>query len=580
VVFKPAYPQDLTNDLTKSAVVALNRPTFLDFCWNFATQTNAGRCFVIAILALGFFSSLGIVFTVLPIGSIPIVGYILTFSTGIGSFGALLAMLAFATPVVFTYVKKRDIWTFPSIVINGLKTITRCGVAIELLKQIDLNCLQLGEAGSNIKQIVFDLTSALATRAADEKKYGNAVTKYLEKLLSIKEVPQLVGAAIRAADAIMRLKRQECLNFEVLAFFDLILATIQNVKDYLFGKFDDVIHMEPIPPVSGVTQTILKITDGSAVDRNVQYKDASLKILREETVKTADQAQQVAGMFPFPVDPLAMIDLETFKDSEGKKENIGKVKAQVEACRHAATAELREHPVPVSPQTGMDLLRRYGCVDRITIKEQDQTIGGLPIPEEIQEILKTNPYIDKVVSGITSGTKNETEMSRGIALPGDNVDVDRSVWAVIKADRQAVDVFLKFFKNLPQDSLREMHEKIFSVLTGWIFLPVQFGENTCGIALPTISMSDTNGNIWFALAGTEDDHLVRTSEWVKYDPTNPVGTGAALCEMAVGKSLRESQKEEVAAQKRNRELIEAHNKKVAEYVGRKSMSQKPLPRKR
>lgn len=76
-------------------------------------------------------------------------------------------------------------------------------------------------------------------------------------------------------------------------------------------------------------------------------------------------------------------------------------------------------------------------------------------------------------------------------------------------------------------------------------------------------MIDRDDNVWIALAGTENNLVVRTSEWVKYDPTDPDGTVATLCEVATGKTLMEARKEEEEEWARNREKVEEFKKKVA-----------------
>jgi hypothetical protein len=570
MLFNPAYSNDLTRDLTAPVTVALNRSALLGFFWSIITSTNAGRCFVIAILALGFFSSLGIVFVALPIGSIPIVGYILTFITGVGSFGALLVMLGIATPVVFTYYKKRDIWPLPSTITSGLKMITRCDIAIDFLKQINWSSLGLEKAGSNVKQIFDDLTSALQTRQHDEKKYGNAATKYAEKLLAMKELPKVLGAVIRALDATLRLRRQESFDFEAVKYFDLLLCTLQQLKDFVMGNLDDAIGSSPTPFVSGVTHAILKATDGRADDQNEEYKNASMRYLYSSIVEEVQESRQIGAAFSFPVNhECVMTDPDIADIDEKSKEKIYAWRADVEAHAAALQEELGKCEIDVSQDMALKLYAIYGTNDDVTVTLSPKIVGGIALPDEALQLLQQYPNFGQILGMRPEGDSRQIALHRGTAIPesGLSSDGNSAHWATMDIGAPSDKDIQTFFQNIPKDIKFSKNKKYCYVTTAWATLNAKFGTAELEVALPTISMVDSSDNAWITLAGMRNGSVVRTSEWVKYDPTNPGGTAIALCEMAIEKPLSAKQREEEEERRRNREqakefeaLVEKHRK--------------------
>jgi hypothetical protein len=577
MLFRPAYPKDLTNDLTKPVTVALNRPAFLDFFWQFTTNTNAGRCFVIAILALGFFSSLGIVFAALPIGSIPIVGYILSFVTGIGSFGALFVMMGIAVPVVYTYFKKRDIWAFPSVITSGLKMITRCGVALDLLKQINWSCLELEKAGSNVKQIFDDLTSALATRTVDKGKYGNAPIKYVGKLLAMKELPQILGTVIRAVDAILRLRRQENFSFAVVERYDLLLCLLQHLKDYIIGNLDEAIGQNPTPYISGITHTILKVTDGKMGDLNDEYKTASTQHLIKSVTSSVQQSRQLGKVFSFPVDrEKVTVDPTLINDNRELNKRVADWRANVEVHIDAVKESFAAEEIELSQKIGLELHSRYGLNDGVKVELPVQNLGGIELPDEAVLFLKTHPDMGKILGVHFSGKSEQVELSRGSTLPSAVVSNNpgQTCWWAIEADSPENDNIKTFFMKFPEDVHLNEGKEWYHIPVTWILLRIKLEDTTQEIALPIISMLDTNGNIWLALAWQDNQSVVPASEWIKFDPTNPEETAAALCEAATEKPLSEKRKEEAAERERHRARAREFTDRI-EKIRRKRKAKRP-----
>jgi hypothetical protein len=566
--FRPAYPKDLTNDLTNPAVVALNRPTFWDFLWNFTTKTNAGRCFVIAVLALGLFSSLTIVFTVLPIGSIPIIGYILTSATGIGSFGALLVMLGVATPVAFTYFKKRDIWTFPTAVTSGLKMITRCGIALDFLKQINWNCLEFGKAGSNVKQIFDELTSAFTSRTGDASKYSNAPIKYAEKLLLMKGLPQIMGSVIRAIDAILRLRRQENFNFALVDRYDLLLCTLQHIRDYIIGDFDEAIGQSPVPYVSGITHAILKVTDGKATEPNREYNEASIRHLYNSIADATQKSRQIGKAFPFSVDrESVMTDPEIDTNDEELKDKINTWRSNVEAYAVAAMESFDNYEIGIPQKAAIKLYEIYGMTDDIEVELRNEIVGGIELPDEVLQLLRKYQDLGRAFASHAEGESKQIRLHRGRAIPQDGIagNGDQMRWARIASGDHNYDDIKAFFPKIPEDIKLDENMERYYVPTAWIKLNVKVGDTKLPIALPAILMRDKTNDIWIALAGEDNGFLVPTTPWLKYDPTDPAGTASALCEAATEKPLSEIQKDEEEARRHNREQMEKFDALVKKH---------------
>ncbi|MDR2677480.1 MAG: hypothetical protein LBB26_02865 [Puniceicoccales bacterium] len=532
----------------------------MDFFWHFATQTNAGRCFVVAILTLGFFSSLGIVFAALPIGSIPIVGYILSVVTGVGSFGALVMMLGTTVPVVFTYFTKRDIWTFPSWITTGAAMVARGRVVIRFLRGINWDCLQFPQAGDNMNATINALATAFTPQIGDIHKYGSAPVRYVGRLLrQEKELPKVLGAVTRTIDAIFRLQRQGSFDYDLLKYYDLLLCTLQYLKDYILGNLDKFIGLEPTSRAMGITHGLLNVTDGTAIDPNSEYKEASIRFLYKKIIKSVEQSRRISSTFSFPVPRKNVMTAPNAADCD---EETSRWRDDVEA----GTVAMREAFCGGNLELPWDVIVKlygiYGTQGGIQVDPPHKT----ELPDELIRFFEMYPDIGSAFNAHPNEGVGRIELSRGSAIPSGGIpDEPIPSWVPIKSEPFRNDDIKVFFPEKPEDIQLNENTDWYYVPMTWVRLNLNLpGTTSLQIVLPVISVRDTSGNVWVALTGMAAGNCARTTPWIKYDPTNPSGTAASLCEAAIGKPRSEIQKEEDTERAQNRAKTETYNARIEE----------------
>jgi hypothetical protein len=426
-----------------------------------------------------------------------------------------------------------------------MKMAIRVGIVINFFKQINFECLEPEKAGNNIQEIFRDLTSSLTPRANDKKTYDNSLIGFVAKLLGIGKLSlsQILGSCIRAIEAIMRLQRQENFNFAIAQYFSDLLLILRIVIDFLMGSLDDSIGMSPKPYAGGITHAMLTATDGQPDDRNVQYEKDSIIFLCEETTRRSILSQQVNKTLPgsfnaenVPTDPALVAD-------NAVKEKINAYRQDVDAHAAAVRESLHETAANIPAQNAIRLLKTYGTKKDIEVQIPSENASEMPLPDEVQEFIKTHSSIEMALGLRKSGMAQKTILDQGTAIP-ENFSPEESTWLnIIVGYEEAYESVKKIFKSVP-DGSGEFENLTVSVFFQWTIMRIEYQGVIYEVALPTAYVVDDNGDTWIALFGIKDGCAVRMSEWTKYDATSPEETATAICMMAGEKSCLELREEE------------------------------------